>query len=110
MLIDVETDSGVFLAKVFDECEFFYMVKYLVYKKNGVYDYEDSFEKVDKDCVCGVYDPGSTEADAGFAPREAGGFTRVDDDEGDNYEPSDEPSDEDDSDDESLEDEDEDES
>jgi hypothetical protein len=98
MLVDVSTTSGVFLAKVLDESEKMYRLKYLVYKKKGFYDYEDSVEEVEKECVCGMYDPDETEEHAGFVRVPEGGFIKKDEDE--DYEPSSSESEEETSDDE----------
>jgi hypothetical protein len=86
MLVDVETTSGVYLASVLEETPETYKVRYLVYRKKGIYDYEDVVEEIEKDAVCGVYDPEDTEEAAGFV-RVEGGFVPKDDD--DEYEPSD---------------------
>jgi len=85
MLVDVDTTDGVYLAKVIRETSKTYVLRYLMYKKKGLYVY-DSEEEVEKSCVCGLYDPDDTEKDAGFLPVE-GGFIRVDN-EDDEYEPS----------------------
>ena len=84
MLVDVQTDDGVCLAKVVCENNNSYILKYLVYAKKGVYVY-DNYVEVDKECICGFYDPDDTEEAAGFLPVE-GGFVLKDDD--DEYEPS----------------------
>lgn len=85
MLVDVDTTDGVYLAKVIRETSKTYVLRYLVYKKKGLYVY-DSEEEVEKSCVCGFYDPDDTEKDAGFLPV-VGGFIQVDN-EDDEYEPS----------------------
>jgi len=85
MLVDVDTTDGVYLAKVIRETSETYVLRYLMYKKKGLYVY-DSEEEVEKTCVCGLYDPYDTEKDAGFLPVE-GGFIRGDN-EDDEYEPS----------------------
>jgi hypothetical protein len=102
MLVDVQTTDGVYLAKVVSENGTKYTVRYMVYKKKGLYVY-DKEEEIDKENVCGLYDPEDTEEAAGFLPVE-GGFVIADED--DEYEPSES---EDESDEESLVDEDEDE-
>jgi hypothetical protein len=86
MLVDVETTSGVYLASVLEETPATYKVRYLVYRKKGIYDYEDTVEEIEKDAVCGMYDPEDTEEAAGFI-RVEGGFVQKDEDE--EYEPSD---------------------
>jgi hypothetical protein len=86
MLVDVQTENGVFLAKVVKELDTKYKVRYLVYKKKGLYMYEDECEEVDKECICGTYDPEDTEEAAGFRKVEWG-FALIEED-GD-YEPSD---------------------
>jgi len=102
MLVDVNTVDGVFLAKIVGEDVATYTVQYLVAKNKELFDYESDVYEVDKECVCGVYDPDDTEEKAGFV-RVEGGFIQLDEDE--DYEPSDTESEE--SDDESLCDEDE---
>ena len=86
MLVDVNTDDGIFLAKVIKETSDTYYVRYMVSKNKELFDYEVAVNEIEKECVCGVYDPGDTEEQAGFI-RVEGGFLQVDED-GD-YEPSD---------------------
>jgi hypothetical protein len=85
MLVDVNTTDGVFLAKVVKEDSDKYKVRYLVAKTKELFDYEDTIDEIDKECVCGVYDPDDTEEHAGFV-RVEGGFIQLDEDE--DYEPS----------------------
>ena len=85
MLVDVQTDDGVYLAKITCETDTSYVLRYLVYKKKGVYVYDKDIE-VDKECICGVYDPDDTEEAAGFTAVEGGFVVKDEDDE---YEPSD---------------------
>ena len=92
MLVDVTTTEGVYLAKVVSKNKTTLTVRYLVYKRKGIYDYEDSVEIIDKECVSGEYDPDATEEDAGFL-RVDGGFVQKDGD--DDYEPSESESDDD---------------
>ena len=47
MLVDVDTTDGVYLAKVVHETTKTYVLRYLVYKKRGLYVY-DSEEEVEK--------------------------------------------------------------
>lgn len=84
MLVDVNTEDGVFLAKVLNECGKTYKVQYLVAKNKELFDYESVVHEVEKECVCGVYDPEDTEEQAGFV-RVEGGFIQLDEDE--DYEP-----------------------
>lgn len=98
MLVDVNTTSGVILAKVLREKVDTYTVKFLVHKKKELYDYEDCETEIEKESVSGFYEPDDTEEQAGFIQVE-GGFVAKDEDE--DYEPSDSES-ESESDDESL--------
>jgi hypothetical protein len=93
MLVDVTTTEGVYLAKVVSKNKTTLTVRYLVYKRKGVYDYEDTDEIIDKECVSGEYDPDATEEDAGFIRLKGGGFVQKDGD--DDYEPSESESDDD---------------
>jgi hypothetical protein len=102
MLVDVNTTSGILLAKVVRENESTYTVRFLVHKKKDIYHYEKTDSEVEKESIAGFYDPDDTEEQAGLVPVE-GGFVFKDDDS--DYEPSD--SEESESDDESLFDEDE---
>lgn len=105
-LIDVNTEDGILLAKIVDETEDTYSIKYLSpikrkYNDLRVYDYEECAEDIEKGCVSGFYDTGD-EAVAGYTPVEGGGFI-LNEDSDDDYDPtSDEDEDEDDSDEESL--------
>ena len=90
MLVDVNTTSGVILAKVIRENEATYTVKFLVHKKKELYDYEDCETEIEKESVSGFYDPDDTEEQAGFI-RIDGGFVFKDEDS--DYEPSDTESD-----------------
>ena len=85
MLVDIETTEGIFLARVISEDENTYKIKYLVAKNKELYDYEENEEEIEKECVCGIYEPGDTEEDAGFYKVD-GGFMKLDEDE--DYEPS----------------------
>jgi hypothetical protein len=85
MLIDVNTEDGTFLAKVVDEGADTYKVQYLVAKNKELFDYESIVHEIEKECVCGMYDPDDTEEQAGFV-RVEGGFIQLDEDE--DYEPS----------------------
>ena len=103
-LIDVNTEDSVLLAKVVDETEDTYRIKYLSpikrkYNDLRVYDYEECVEEVDKECVSGFYDT-DDEAVAGYTQIEGGGFV-LNEESDDDYDPtSDEEEDE--SDEESL--------
>ena len=85
MLIDVNTDDGTFLAKVVEELADTYKVQYLVAKTKELFEYEATVHEIEKDCVCGVYDPDDTEEQAGFIQVE-GGYIQLDEDA--DYEPS----------------------
>jgi hypothetical protein len=105
MLVDVNTTSGVLLAKVLNESESTYTVQFLVHKRKELYDYESTETEVEKESISGMYDPEDTEEQAGLV-RVEGGFVFRDEDS--DYEPSDSESESDsESDDESLVDEDE---
>ena len=86
MLVDVNTVDGISLAKVVGEDAGTYTVRYLVAKNKELFDYESDVYEIDKECVCGMYDPDDTEEKAGFV-RVEGGFIQLDEDE--DYEPSD---------------------
>jgi hypothetical protein len=85
MLVDIETTEGIFLAKVISEGENTYKLRYLIAKNKGLYDYEETEEEIEKDCICGLYEPDDTEEDAGYYKVD-GGFMKLDEDE--DYEPS----------------------
>ena len=88
MLVDVQTDDGIFLARVLREEDDAYVLKYMVVSnsKKNEYRYEDVETLVDKSCICGVYDPGDTERDAGFI--QVGERYVPIEDEDEDYEPS----------------------
>ena len=103
-LIDVNTEDGVLLAKIVDETEDTYSIKYLSpikrkYNDLRVYDYDECTENIEKECVSGFYDTGD-EAVAGYTLVEGGGFI-LNEDSDDDYDPTSDE-DEDDSDEESL--------
>lgn len=103
-LIDVNTEDGILLAKIVDETEDTYSIKYLSpikrkYNDLRVYDYEECAEDIEKECVSGFYDTGD-ETVAGYTPVEGGGFI-LNEDSDDDYDPTSDE-DEDDSDEESL--------
>jgi len=86
MLVDVNTVDGIFLAQVVSEHEETYSVRYLVAKNKELFDYENVIYEVEKECICGMYNPDDTEEQAGFVRVECG-FIKLDEDE--DYEPSD---------------------
>ena len=90
-LIDVNTEDSVLLAKVVDETEDTYRIKYLSpikrkYNDLRVYDYEECVEEVDKECVSGFYDT-DDEAVAGYTRVEGGGFV-LNEESDDDYDPT----------------------
>ncbi len=87
MLIDVETEEGVFLAKVLDEDETTYEVRLLVYRRDsGLYRYGKPLV-IEKESVTGFYNPEDTEIAAGFKKVD-GGFMVLEEESDDDYTPS----------------------
>jgi hypothetical protein len=86
MLVDVETTSGTSLAKIVQENKDTVVVRYLSYKKKGLYDYEDPCE-IERECISGFYNPEDTESSAGFKKVD-GGYILLDNSD-DDYTPSD---------------------
>lgn len=86
MLVDVNTENGISLAKVIQENEKTFTIRYLSYRKKGIYNYESPCE-VEKDCISGFYNPDDTEEAAGFKKVD-GGFVEIEDSEDEEYEPS----------------------
>jgi hypothetical protein len=87
MLVDVETTSGTSLAKIVQKNKDTVVVRYLSYKKKGLYDYEDPCE-IDRECISGFYNPEDTEESAGFKKVD-GGYILLDNSDDDDYTPSD---------------------
>ena len=85
MLVDVQTTSGVSLAKVVQENNNTYTIMYMSPKNKIFYDYEPECE-VEKECISGFYNEDDTEETAGFKKVE-GGYILIDDSD-DDYEPS----------------------
>ena len=90
-LIDVNTEDGVLLAKVVDETEDTYSIKYLspIKKKfndHRVYDYDECVEEIEKECVSGFYDTGD-EYVAGYLKIDGVGFV-YEEQYDDDYEPT----------------------
>ncbi len=113
-LIDVNTEDGTLLAKIVDETEDTYSIRYLSpikRKYNGtiMYDYEESPDEIEKGCVSGFYDT-CDESVAGYLKIEGGGFIIDGDNSDDEYDPETDNDQESNADDESLCDSDEDES
>lgn len=85
MLVDVETTSGTTLAKIVQKNKDTVVVRYLSYKKKGLYDYEDPCE-IDSECISGFYNPEDTEESAGFKKVD-GGYILLDNSDDDDYTP-----------------------
>lgn len=90
-LIDVNTEDGVLLAKVVDETEDTYRIKYLSpikkrYNDQRIYDYDECTEDIEKECVSGFYDT-DDETAAGYLQVEGGGFV-LDEHSDDEYDPT----------------------
>jgi hypothetical protein len=88
-LIDVHMENGEdTLAKIVDETESTYKVRYLNLVKDGtLYRYTKEIFEIEKECVSGFYDDDDTEEAAGFV-RVDGGYAPIDDVEDEDYEPS----------------------
>jgi hypothetical protein len=95
MLVDILLEDDVIsLAKVVETLEKTLKIQYFspTKKKYGdqrVYNYEDTVEEVDKECVNGYYGTDEDERVAGFTYIENIGFVRVDDDS--DYDPESDP-------------------
>ena len=95
MLVDILLEDDVIsLAKVVETLEKTLKIRYFVVtkKKYGdqrVYNYEDTIEEIDKECVNGYYDADEDESAAGFTYIENIGFIRTDDES--DYDPESEP-------------------
>ena len=98
LVCDENDQEDTLLAKIIDETDTTYKIRYLVKSGSGLYRYEKSITEIEKDAVCGFYDTGD-ERVAGFVEVE-GGFQPVEEADED-YEPSESESD-DESEDESL--------
>lgn len=98
MLCDVDTTSGISLAKIIHENDTTYTIMYMSSINKRLYDYEPICE-IEKECVSGFYNEGDTEETAGFRKVE-GGYVLLEDTDSndDNYEPDDSESDDDDDD------------
>lgn len=85
MLVDILLeDDIIMLAKVVEECGKQIKVKYFVptnkkYEDQQVYNYDDTIEEVDIECVNGYYEKDSDETAAGFVYIQGVGFIRSDD-------------------------------
>lgn len=95
MLVDILLEDDVIsLAKVIETLEKTLKIRYFspTKKKYGdqrVYNYEDTVDEVDKECVNGYYDDDEDESAAGFTYIENIGFVRVDDES--DYDPESDP-------------------
>lgn len=86
VLVSDDDDNEItLLAKIIDETETTYKVRYLVESRTGLYRYEKTINEIDKDTVSGFYDT-DDELAAGFVKVD-GGFQPVEEAD-DNYEPS----------------------
>jgi hypothetical protein len=85
MLVDILLEDDVIsLAKVVETLDKTLKVQYFVtttkkYGDQRVYDYEDTVEEVEKECVNGYYDADEDESAAGFTYIENLGFIRSED-------------------------------
>ena len=102
MLVDILLEDDVIsLARVVETLEKTLKVQYFVRTKKKyaddqrVYDYEDTIEEVDKECVNGYYDTDDDERAAGFTYIENVGFIKTEDES--DYDPASEPESSDDS-------------
>jgi len=91
-VVNEDDEEIIMLAKIVEECQDTYKVRFMVHVKGDLYNYEDEITEIIKESVSGFYD--STDVtDAGFVKTDEG-YHQVDDD--DDWEPaeSDEESDE----------------
>ena len=98
VLVEEDGEEVTQLAKIVNESEKTYHIRFLTPRPTGLYKYDKEPMEIDKECISGFYDS-TDEKDAGFIKVE-GGYQPMDEYD-DDYEPS-EFDEETDSDDESL--------
>ena len=83
-IVDEDNNETSMLAKIVEEGQDTYKVRFMVHVKGDLYNYEDEITEIEKDSVSGFYDS-TDERDAGFI-KTMEGYQPMDDD--DNWEPS----------------------
>ncbi len=95
MIIDVQCEDSVILARIVQEAENAYNVNFLEKIRSGLFQFSHTVEAVSKDSVSGFYDVEKLE-DTGLYTQTVKGYELVDDSDDEDYHFSDESSSDDD--------------
>ena len=85
VLVEEDDEEIVQLAKIVNESEKTYHIRFLTPRASGLYGYDNDVVEIDKGCISGFYDS-TNEVDAGFIQVE-GGYQPVEEYD-DDYQPS----------------------
>ena len=91
MIIDVQCEDSVILARIVQEAENAYNVNFLEKIRSGIFQFSNIVEAVSKDSVSGFYDVAKLE-DTGLYVQTAKGYEPIDESEDEDYQCSDESS------------------
>ena len=78
-IVDEDNNETSMLAKIVEEGQDTYKVRFMVHVKGDLYNYEDEITEIEKDSVSGFYDS-TDERDAGFIKTREG-YQPMDDDD-----------------------------
>ena len=82
MIIDVQCEDSVILARIVQEAENAYNVNFLEKIRSGIFQFSNTVEAVSKDSVSGFYDVAKLE-DTGLYVQTAKGYEPIDESEED---------------------------
>ena len=91
MIIDVQCEDIIAIARIVSEAENAYSINFLEKSCSGLFQFSDTVEVISKDSVSGFYDVEQLE-DTGLYIRTAKGYELIDDSEDEDYQYSDESS------------------